>query len=787
MQFTFSGLSKGTPYQVLCATSAGPVSIPLPFVTTGGLNAPVLVTPVPSAPSFEISIKASKSGIIRCIASLSGPQPTSYDVLRGFVSANTPALISTNSISANIGELYTFTIAPVTQNTAYMVFCASSDGSRSPGLNVLVGNGPNCQAITTCRDCSFSGCVWNQFDLSSPTTGGSCGISCNSTYCAPGNLDCTLIDCQYGFWSDFSSCSQPCSGGVRTRSRTLLKASATHQNCEAVQTQSTTCNTQPCISPTIDPVPDQVYTAVTGYSLPMNFTYTRSVESYSVQKQISLTGITDGGDKGQSINVYASSSNSELVRAPFVQYVRNSSIATLIFELPEAEVGTASVTITIIDSGSRNSGPMSKTTSFAVTVLPNPVDCQASYTAFSDCSKSCNGGVRSQRQVIVTPARSGGQPCQLPLNVRQESCNTEACIDLCQWMWSDWSTCSPKCGAGTMHRTKIITSPAFTCVNLDNAIDIRPCSTPCPVNCNYTYGKWGGCTASCGGGNQTLQAIIVQPALNGGLACPLPLPSIVRACNTISCGQIGPSCTNYCGSMPPGGSCHCDAQCLKFGDCCKDYKDVCNQRASSCSSRCGDYTPGLCACDDKCEQTQDCCQDKAALCTVAPVAPALGCLGKCGAQASNGCWCDERCQQTGDCCSDYNKLCQQVNSANSCVGRCVASANVQNKLPAVTSSSQPYNPYGAYSQYRSFVDDSASGFGVTKADIGAGIGFGLSKNAVLDLVGTKQFVGSYTSVPAVSTSNNIPSRSLDQGCLCSPNCKTLGNCCADYLLVCSGA
>lgn len=40
-------------------------------------------------------------------------------------------------------------------------------------------------------------------------------------------------------------------------------------------------------------------------------------------------------------------------------------------------------------------------------------------------------------------------------------------------------------------------------------------------------------------------------------------------------GALHGSCEDACGGKATGGTCYCDAQCAKYGDCCGDYEAVC--------------------------------------------------------------------------------------------------------------------------------------------------------------------------------------------------------------------
>jgi len=54
------------------------------------------------------------------------------------------------------------------------------------------------------------------------------------------------FQCLYGNWTDFCDCSVSCGGGMQTRTRDLLNLSDTAMNCSAQQTETQSCNMDPC-------------------------------------------------------------------------------------------------------------------------------------------------------------------------------------------------------------------------------------------------------------------------------------------------------------------------------------------------------------------------------------------------------------------------------------------------------------------------------------------------------------------------------------------------------------
>ncbi|XP_067846586.1 proteoglycan 4b [Heptranchias perlo] len=71
------------------------------------------------------------------------------------------------------------------------------------------------------------------------------------------------------------------------------------------------------------------------------------------------------------------------------------------------------------------------------------------------------------------------------------------------------------------------------------------------------------------------------------------------------------SCRGRCGNKYERGfRCHCDINCLRYGECCKDYRALCTSE-TSCSGRCWEtHERGRkCQCDSKCMEYNECCPD----------------------------------------------------------------------------------------------------------------------------------------------------------------------------------
>ena len=92
--------------------------------------------------------------------------------------------------------------------------------------------------------------------------------------------------------------------------------------------------------------------------------------------------------------------------------------------------------------------------------------------AWSECSRSCDGGKRTKRRQCVYPERRGGDSngaetgvatsendCLEPLEVT-ESCNTGRCPDY--GGWSEWTPCTKSCGGGTRKKVSKIGKEDFS-------------------------------------------------------------------------------------------------------------------------------------------------------------------------------------------------------------------------------------------------------------------------------------------------------------------------------------
>uniref|UniRef100_A0A3B4BCF7 Uncharacterized protein n=1 Tax=Periophthalmus magnuspinnatus TaxID=409849 RepID=A0A3B4BCF7_9GOBI len=170
------------------------------------------------------------------------------------------------------------------------------------------------------------------------------------------------------------------------------------------------------------------------------------------------------------------------------------------------------------------------------------------WTNWTECSKSCGGGVRSRRRECDSPTPEGeGNYC--------EGLGTEAGVLLCDsvpgchvdggWsQWSPWAECSMSCGGGVKSRTRLCNNPPAPAHGGRECQGARQettyCQAPdCPVDGGWSrWSPWSRCDKHCGGGRSIrTRSCSSPPPKNGGKKCEGE-KNQVKPCNTKPCGKV---------------------------------------------------------------------------------------------------------------------------------------------------------------------------------------------------------------------------------------------------------
>ena len=149
-----------------------------------------------------------------------------------------------------------------------------------------------------------------------------------------------------------------------------------------------------------------------------------------------------------------------------------------------------------------------------------PIDCVGSWSPWTDCTATCNqdDGVRERLFTVQRKAEHGGAPCSAG--------DKEKEMDACKASkghYRNTGGCSKSCGCGEQRQDFVLTTRGHDGgSSCPPATKFVKCNThPCPVNC---VGAWHSerpsCTGSNRGSRKKYQYRISRNAAHGGAGCP---------------------------------------------------------------------------------------------------------------------------------------------------------------------------------------------------------------------------------------------------------------------------
>lgn len=153
------------------------------------------------------------------------------------------------------------------------------------------------------------------------------------------------------------------------------------------------------------------------------------------------------------------------------------------------------------------------------------------------CSAECGGGIQQKERSTSGPV-SGGPKCTGNSAAYQE-CGTEPCQSDCEWnSWGAWGPCSKSCGGGNRIRWRgplpyTELDGGKKCTGEDKKT--ATCNSfACPIDCTFgAWGLFGGCTTSCGSGQKIRERPQYGP-LHDGKPCAEE-PTEAFTCNAFTC------------------------------------------------------------------------------------------------------------------------------------------------------------------------------------------------------------------------------------------------------------
>ncbi|CAK0879241.1 unnamed protein product, partial [Prorocentrum cordatum] len=189
--------------------------------------------------------------------------------------------------------------------------------------------------------------------------------------------------------------------------------------------------------------------------------------------------------------------------------------------------------------GKECEGPLEETHS-CVDPDAELVDCRiGEWLPWSECSRTCGGGVHERSREIAVQPLNGGASCSGPLK-QAHACNTQQCshddadrpCELTEW--ADWGECSDD-GTKVRHR-ELKHDARGNGVRCNGAVkETARCEGP--VDCQMTdWQEWEACDKSCAGGQQQRKRQILAAPREGGEECPADVV-VLRGCNAIPCSE----------------------------------------------------------------------------------------------------------------------------------------------------------------------------------------------------------------------------------------------------------
>ncbi|XP_034240290.1 ADAMTS-like protein 4 [Thrips palmi] len=209
-------------------------------------------------------------------------------------------------------------------------------------------------------------------------------------------------------------------------------------------------------------------------------------------------------------------------------------------------------------------------------------------TGYSECSKSCGGGIRwwrvvTRRVVVagvqeaqvhcvrhnsllpVSPYRCAGQEKPYEFLV-PKTCSTRPCP--AEWVTGDWSGCSVTCGSGTQTREQSCRQEIST------SLAVRVADGAC-------LGARPECSAECGRGVRS-RTVSCPERPDGATCAPGEQPASQEACDAGPCASIASAPAGALSWLASEWSTHCSAEC---GTGVQSRSVVCSAAASKCDPR----------------------------------------------------------------------------------------------------------------------------------------------------------------------------------------------------------
>nr|XP_039248800.1 fibrillin-3-like [Styela clava] len=524
------------------------------------------------------------------------------------------------------------------------------------------------------RRCPTNPCKWKWGSCSKTCGGGirypvktqnqgQCG-SCNMPKAKPCNTNCCPVNCKWGSWNSWSTCSEKCGGGTQVRSRRYSGPSCGGAACSGPAVETRACNEQccavncswaawgewegcskscggginvrhrgfasvaqcggqPCNGSVHDEKPCNSQCCPTDCAW-QNWQQWSSCSALcgggTQQRKRGQNPVSSCGGSlcvGESVDERPCNENccpQNCVWGEWGNWTSCTKTCDGGYQYRERQVAVAALC-----GGKECIGQNEE-----IEICNEqccPVDCAWNdWGDWGECTKTCNKGMQSRERSVNVFALCAGQDCDGTTS-ETRSCNDFCCPSQCEYHpWGEWSMCSKSCGNGTQTRSRKV-EMGSSCIAekcQGEKTEIRDCSTNCcPVNCALSeWTKWSDCTYTCGSnGLQSRSKQIIQQASCGGLECNIQESLIqARQCNRVCFNGGLMSVLDGCACIDSwtGDCCQLDINECDFVTCPENSK--CLNTAGSFECVCNhNFTKhgGLCDSYDECSVRGQKCHEQA--------------------------------------------------------------------------------------------------------------------------------------------------------------------------------
>jgi len=335
---------------------------------------------------------------------------------------------------------------------------------------------------------------------------------------------CKTVNCKWGDWDDWSSCSCTCGGGSMRRSRFVASPPLNGGSLCGAEDKSViaACATQACPSGCID--------GQWGAWSDWNPNSATCVGAYKSRARQQIVGPNHCGKPalGEDKEFMLASALPDCIpdqECEVSQWSSWSQCSCTCFGVQER-------VREIAQSARGRAEPCNETLKESQPCNPNPaknekeddkcsdiphIDCvMADWHGWGNCTRDCGRGQKTRQRSIHVTSSGGGEPCT---DTTQETgpCNTQPCTEVtckdCKWSeWDQWSDCT-RCG-GQRYRQRFITQMPNECgayCKPDDAKEVGSCALECEPPRYCTFGAWS--EPSCGASCRNTTAIMSRPLI----------------------------------------------------------------------------------------------------------------------------------------------------------------------------------------------------------------------------------------------------------------------------------